>query len=1030
MIITHYAVYRRLATCAITLAVVVLGFYGLWRLPVNFLPDMTYPMVKLNIVWTGATPEEIERSLADPIERQMMTVDGLDYIESSSIEGAYSLIANFRYDVDINIAYQDASAALARVMKKLPKDIDPPIIFKADPTQLPVMELSVRSHSWDLVKLRTWTDEWLQDQMLAVPGVAGTDIVGGLQREIRVHFKKEALEKYGLSVSAVAKRINDENIQQFGGRITVGRQEIIARTVGEYSTLSDIGNIVLLRTDTATIYLHDVADVIDSHREARVISSVNKQPAVKLSILKQADANTVETALAVKKKLDEIRLSLPDGVELGVLDNQATYIENALNGVKGAAVESAILVVLIVWLFLGSWRQVIVIVLVLPVILIINFGIMKLAGFSLNIFSLGGLVVAIGVLVDNSILVIEAISRRHEEFPDEPIREVAVYATRDIGPAIVASTLAFIVLFIPFLLVPGLVSLLFHELILVVASIVLISLFVAVSLTPMLTSVLLGDSKNNKLKNRFGLWFDKLITNYGELLNKLLNSSSKTVIIFFAIALSGGFVFSLLGTEFLPPMDDGRIMVKVKLPTGTSLAETEKLLENITNTIGNDSQIESLYSMSGGKMIGTTTYETANEGELNIQLLPADERNVTTQEYVNALRDRVKKVQSPGGKIVVSQMKVKGLRKLGDADIELKIKGKDETVLFESARKIAQTMSGLTTFTNVYMSMDLSKPEYQIKIDRIRAAELGISISEVADTVRTLISGSVVTHLRESGRDYDIRMMLPETLVTSRNDLENLKISGSQSNFIRLADIAKISLSAGPVEIMREDQIKTVIVRGDANNVSVGEATAELQNAMAQQPIPPGYQIEYGGQAQMMSDMTQTMLTILGFSIFFSFIVLTVQFNSIKLPMLILGCVPFCLSGMSWLLFVMDKPLGASVIIGLLIVIAAVINAGVLLFTYARVLYETEGLSFRESILKAAMLRLRPRVMVTTAILIGLLPLAFSLESGGEMLQPMAIASIGGLLVENFVSLFLMPCFYLMVNRKPEKETLTVQSGS
>ena len=1023
MKITGYSVRNRLAVSAIVLALTVLGLYGLWRLPVNFLPDMTYPMVKLNIFWSGATPEEIERGLADPIERQMMTVDGLDYLESSSIEGMYSMIANFRYGVDINTAYQDAMASMARVARKLPKDIDPPVIFKADPSQIPILQLTIRSDRWDLVRLRTWTDEWLQDQLLAVPGVAGTEIVGGLQREIRVHLRPAALEKYGLSVTAVSKRLKDENIQQFGGRVTAGPQEIIARTMGEYKSLEDIRSIVVSRVGGAKVSLRDVAEVIDSHREARVISRLDRQPAVKLSVLKQPDANTVEVAQAVQKRIDELIPALPEGVVLGMLENQATYVVDALKGVKSAAVEAAILVILIVWLFLGSWRQVVVIAVSLPLILIMNFGLMKLAGFSLNIFSLGGLVVAIGVLVDNSILVIEAITRRREENPEQDIFSLIIAATADIGPAVVASTLAFLALFVPFLMVPGLVSLLFRELILVVAGVVLISLVVAVTLTPMLTSLLLAKMKAHSKQSRFELLFEKVTQRYGTLLERTLAHSRSVLVVFILIALVGGYVMSRLGSEFLPQMDDGRIMVKVKLPTGASLAETDRVLQELEQQIGSDKQIESLYAMAGGKAVGTVTYEVANEGELNLQLVPGHKRTLSTQQYIAKLRPVVAKVAAPGGKISVSQMKVKGMRKLGDADVEVKIKGTDLNKLFDIARTTAQTMTGLKQFTNVYVAMDLSKPEYQVKIDRARAADLGVSVVEVADTLRTLISGSVATRLREGDRDYDIRVMVPESRVANRTDLENLRIATAQGGFVRLIDLAKVEAATGPVEIVRENQVKMVIVRGDASGVSVGEALSALQSAMAKESIPGGYEISYGGQAQMMGEMAQTALMILVFAAFFSFIVLTVQFNSVKLPALILGSVPFCLAGMSGLLLITGKPLGAPVIIGVLVVVAAVVNAGVLLFTYARVLQEEEGLAVRESILKAAMLRLRPRVMVTTAILIGLVPLALALEAGGEMLQPMAIAAIGGLLMENVVSLFLMPCLYLMANREKQPET-------
>lgn len=1032
MKLTEYAVGKRLATVAIALALAVLGVYGLLRLPVNFLPDMTYPMVKINIFWPGATPDEIERGLAEPIERQLMTVDGMDLLESSSIEGVYSLIANFKYGADIDVAYQDVTGAMARVARKLPRDIDPPIVFKADPTQLPVLQLAVRSERWNLVQLRRWTDEWLQDQILSIPGVAGTDIVGGLQREIRVHLKPDALDKYGLTSALVAKRLREENVQQFAGRITVGPQEIVARTAGEFTTVDNLRHIVLRRDGDLQVLLGDVADVVDSHREARVISRVNGSNAVKLSVLKQADANTVAVAKDVQVRLDELKAGLPEGVELAILDNQATYVVNALNGVQNAAMEAAVLVVLIVWLFLGSWRQVVVIAVVLPLILILNFGVMTLAGFSVNIFSLGGLVVAIGVLVDNSILVIEAISRDHERSPSAEIEPLVVQATSDIGPAVVASTLAFLALFVPFLIVPGLVSLLFKELILVVASIVLISLATALTMTPMLTALLLGrsgkaDARGAQDKGKFAALFDRLTMGYGRWLAVALDHQLAVLAVFVVLMLAGGYATTRLGSEFLPTMDDGRIMVKVKLPTGASLAETDQLLQRIEQRVKADAAlmkpVARIFALVGGKEIGTITYEIANEGELDLQLLPVEKRDVSTNAYIARLRSLVAKVSAPDAKISVAQIKIKGMRKLGDADIEVKLKGADIDTLFLHARATAQSMTALKSFTNVYVAMDLSKPEYQVQIDRVRAAALGVTVAEVADTLRTLVSGTVATRLREGGYDYDIRVMIPESRLNNRGDLQDIRIPTAVGGFVRLKDLAQVIPATGPVEIVRQDQIKTVIVRGDAAGVSVGQALADLQAVLDQQPLPAGYERQYGGQAQMMGEMMQSAATILAFALFFSFIVLTVQFNNLKLPTLILASVPFCLAGMAGLLLATGKPLGAPVVIGVLLVIAAVVNAGVLLFTYALLLEQTESLSVRDAMLKAAAIRLRPRVMVSSAILIGLVPLALALESGGEMLQPMAIAAIGGLLMEMLVSLFLMPCLYLMAHRRPEAAT-------
>ncbi len=458
MKLTEHAVHRRVATSAIIVALAVVGLYGLWHLPVDFLPSVTYPLIKVHIWWRGATPEEIDKNLADPIERQMATVDNLDYLESSCIEGMYTLQANFKYGVPVEVAHQDALAAMARVARELPADIEPPVVIKADPSQLPVVQLTASSDRWNLVQLRTWADEWLQDRLLAVPGVAGTEIVGGLKREIRVHLDPEALEKHGLTLGGVLERLREENLDMFGGRVTTGAREIIARTAGEYDSLEEIGAIVLMRDGTAMLRLADVATVTDAHEDARVITRLDGQPCVKLSVLKQADANTVAVAAAVSARIRELEAALPAGLHLGMVENQADYVNAALRGVRNAALEAALLVILIIYLFLGSWRQLLVLLLALPTTLVLNFGLMKLAGFSLNIFSLGGLVIAIGVLLDNSIVVIENISRRRLLAPEQPAGTVAVAATAEISPAIVAATLSFVALFAPFLFVPGLTS--------------------------------------------------------------------------------------------------------------------------------------------------------------------------------------------------------------------------------------------------------------------------------------------------------------------------------------------------------------------------------------------------------------------------------------------------------------------------------------------------------------------------------------------------------------------------------------------
>jgi multidrug efflux pump subunit AcrB len=465
-------------------------------------------------------------------------------------------------------------------------------------------------------------------------------------------------------------------------------------------------------------------------------------------------------------------------------------------------------------------------------------------------------------------------------------------------------------------------------------------------------------------------------------------------------------------------MDDGRIMVKVKLPTGASLAETDGVLRRIEEAIAGDELIESAFTMSGGKVWGLYTYEIANEGEIDIQLVPRGRRKISTDEYMSRLRPVVARIPVPGGNAMVMRMQIKGIRKMGDADIEVKVRGPEIGELYEYSRQVAGTMNELNHFTNVYMSMDMTKPEYRVRIDRTRAAEMGVSVADMAGAMRSYITGSVATRYREGDEYYNIRVMVSPEMITSRVDVENLPLNSAGGGYLRLVDVAEVVPATGPVEIVREDQIKEVVVRSDAAGASVGKALSELQSALAAKNFPAGYELSYGGQARMMADMKSTVYAILAFGIFFAFIVLAVQFNSLKLPSLILGSVPVCFAGSVFIMYLTHLPLGATVIIGMLVVVAATVNDGVLLFTFANELRDLHGVPPFKAVLEAARIRMRPRIMTTVTTMMGFLPLALNIEEGGDMLQPMAVAAIGGLGMEILVALFLMPCMYVMAESR------------
>lgn len=1021
MRMTRIAVRRRLATSAIVSAFVVLGLYGLWRLPVDYLPSMTYPLVRIQIRWPGATPEEIDVDIADPVERLMSTVDRLDYLESSSIEGLYNLTVNFEYGSDVDVAFQDTLAALTRAQQHLPKDIESPYVFKADPSQLPVMQLTISSGRWTPVQLRDWAENWLQDRILAVHGVAGTEVIGGLEREIRILLDPAALEKHGLSLDAVVRKVAAENVEQTGGRVTVGTKEIIARTLGEYSSLEDIQSVILVGEGHQKVYLRDIAEVVDSHEDARLITRFNGREGVKISVLKEAEANTVRTAEAVALLLHELTPELPADLQLAYVEDQAVYVQQALAGVRSAAMAAAVLLIIVVYLFLGSVRQVLVMVIALPLTMVLNFGLMKLAGFSLNIFSLGGLVVAIGVVLDNSIVVVENISRLRRADPGGDAAGHAIDATSEVGPALVAATLSFLALFVPFLLVPGLTSLLFRELILVIAGIVVISLMVAITVTPMITATLFGGRFPVREAGWFERFFDRITRGYRWLLDRVVSFRWLVASVFLLLLVGTVALLGRLGGEFLPLIDDGRIMVKVKMPTGTSVVETDRILRTIESQIQGEPLIESIFCLSGGYVRGLTTYEVANEGELNIQLVPKDKREVSTEEYVLRLRQVVGKLQPPGGRAMVRQMSIKGIHGMQASDIVIQVRGQDMNVLADLAGRTAKSINGLGQFENVLVSMDLTKPEYQVLVDRLKAAELGVSVSEIAASLRWLITGAVATRYRDGNEYYDIRLIVPEERLTSMQDIENLSLTSARGDVLRVRDVATVIPGTGPVEIVRENQIKQINIEADIPGGDLAGAVRQLHATLAGIERPAGYVYDFGGRVEMMSDMKETVLAVFAFALFFSFIVLTVQFNSIKLPSLILGSVPVCLTGSVAFLYFSGLPLGATVIIGVLVVVAATVNDGVLLLTYATELQAENSCSPIEAVLDAASIRMRPRIMTTVTTMIGFLPLALNLEEGGDMLQPMAMAAIGGLAMEMMVALFLMPCLYVLVTPNRSK---------
>lgn len=1023
MKITELSLKKPVAVIVLMLSVYVLGIIALFTLPVNLLPDIIYPLVKVNISWRGATPEDIENQIADVVEQKVATVDDLDYISSTCMDGMYELLVNFDFSADRDVAYQDVVAKMGIVRKNLPKDADDPVIIKADPSQLPVMDLLITSDSWDVVKLRTWTENYLNLLFTSVPGTAGTDVSGGVKREIRVLADPFKMQAKGVNADLLVRRLKDENIELSGGRVTTGRKEFLVRTKAEFANVEEIGNTVLA-TDKygKTVYVKDVAEVRDAGDIQRVKTKLNSKEGVKLSIFKQVAANTLDVEKAIRQRLEEIRPLLPPGVKIAEIYTQGSYIRAANNGVRDAALIALLLVVLVTWFFLGTWRRTLVIALSMPVSMLITFFSMKLLGFSFNLFSLGGLILAITVILDQSVIVLENITRHQEDeaaagaarsVPDVLI----ALASNEVSRALFFAVMTFVAIFLPFLLVPGLATLLFHELIIIVSIAIASSMLVSITVTPLLAKLL--HEETHAGKKPFGEeLLERLKEKYRRTLVWALQRRKGVMWLTALLFALGMFSFTKVGREFLPKADDGQITVKVKMPSGSSPAETEKALANIEAKIKELPDVDRYFTLSGGRIWGLVTYEIANEGQADIYLVPRGERKLDTDAYIARYGEELQKsARYPGAKVKVFHTKMKGIRQEGDYDVEVELyapKTLDINDLYGLASKTLGEIKDTKGLTALDVSIDVSKPEYQLILDRAKAADLGFSAAQAADLVKTYVDGKIATNYKDGGYYYPIRLVVDEKAIGGKEDIANMPVLSPRNIPVYLRDLGKLVYNIGPVEIQRKDQMRLIKVTASVVGADVGKTTDAVYKKVGAMTFPPGVYVKAGGQAKMMKDNFRALASVLLLALFFAYVILAIQFESFVWPALILARIPLSLIGISLALLLTGSSLGVTVIIGILILSGIEIVHGVVLLTFIQELME-KGLPLEKAVLEGATLRMRPILMTAFVGIMGLVPLALGIGEGTELLKPMAIAVIGGLLFSMYLTFYFMPAAFTLI---------------
>jgi hydrophobe/amphiphile efflux-1 (HAE1) family protein len=1011
--------------------IVVLGVYFLSGLALDLLPSIVYPTVRANVNNRGVAPEVLEETVAKPIENSLATTENLERIETDIQEGRVGVNLHFRYGTNIDFALQDASKNMERVRSQLPIEADPPTMFKFDPSQAPIYEMVFSSNAMSLVELRDWVENRLRPQLLTIEGVASIDISGGLVREIQVILDQERLRSYSLTVSQVIDGIRSTNQDIAAGRVSSPVREVVGKTEGKFQSVDEIRGMVL-NVPGGRVPLTEVAEVLDTHREQRLWARLDGVPAVRVNVRKQPDANTVNVADQVKGRLADLRASsfIPSSVQFVVLQDQADFIRNSVSSVRNAALSGAGLAMLVVLLFLGSLRKTFIIGLAIPLAMLATFVMMGLGNLTLNIMSLGGLALGVGLLIDNSIVMLENIFRHREEGEEDP-EEAAHEGAAEVTSAVVASTSTNLAAVIPFMLISGLAALLFRELILTISFAIIASLAVALTLVPMLSAQVAKIRFRSRLDERgplvaFDHGLDKVRRGYRRVARRT-NVRWRWAVLGTAVSMLVGSFFLTrgLGNEFLPQVDDGNVSVNINLPPGSSVDRTNTLAEEVEQITRTMPYIRNVFTTAGGQVFGGSTAETSGRGNLTIVLEPAVNRDMTANEWVQQLQIKLDDRGFPGARINVQPPRLRGLRtSRAGADVAITILGDDLAELRRISDEIIQRITGIPGLENPRPSTDEASPLLSIELDRERASYLGLNVATVGQTLRTAMDGTIATRYTEGNREYDVRVMFPRGRFQSPEDIGSIALfpGGSGGAPVYVRDVATVTSKLGPNSIQRENQNRIMRVTADVvtDEASIGEVNGEIRGRLADLNVPDGYGLIYGGEEEAIRENNRQLAIVVGLAIFLVFVVLAVQYESFVNPFVIILTIPLSLIGVGFALWITATPMSAPVLLGVVLLAGIVVNNAILLVDFVQHMRRDRGMSMELAVVEAGAVRLRPILMTTATTVCGMFPLALGIGSGTELMQPLAIAVVGGLLFSTFLTLFVVPSAYIIFNRGSE----------
>ncbi len=1015
MYLSDLCIKRPVFTIVLSAVFVIFGVIGFWRIPLDQYPYIEFPLVTVTTFLSGASPEIMDMDVTDVLEEEFNAIQGIKHITSVSLLGKSIITLQFYLDKNIDIAATDVQNKVGMAMKKLPKDVDPPIIDKLSTESIATVWFTLQSDTHPFKEICRFSDQVLRRRLETVAGVGKVNLYGFRDREIVLWIDREKLNSYHLSPHQVIQALKDQHIKMPSGFLKTGPTEIVVKTMGEFGTPEEFDELIIAYKSGAPVRLRDIGYAEDTLEEERSFLRFNREPAVGIQILKQIGSNTVEVAERIKKKVKELEPLIPEGMEYTISWDRSKFIRSTIVGVQVDILFGALLTVFILYLFLLNFRTTVVVNLAIPTSIIGAFGFMYFFGFTSNNMTMVALSVAIGLVVDNAIIVLENIYRHMEEGM-EPM-EAASFGTNEVAFAVIVASLSICLVFIPVAFIRGLMGRFLYPFGITVISAMLISLFISLTLTPMLCARVIRVTRTVEAKKQ-NIFFraieggtSSMNRAYRVLLRSALNH--RLLVVIFAAGVFGATVVFFLATnkEFLPLEDRSLYIMTMRTPVGSSIAYTREFIKRVEDIVAEEPENTMITSMVGAM----PTDDTNNVMFFNV-MEDWDKRERSQQEIMAILQKNCRAV--PGVTISVEDFSAIG--RLGrNTDVDGIIKGPDMNKLTEYATEMKRMYERTPGITGVDYDLELEKPEIRVYIDRNKAADVGVDISTIADTLRVLIDGHTDENVKfeEEGERYDIRVRMLESYRTAPSDLMNILVPSRSGQLIELRNLVYLESGVTPQSIRRFERQHAVHIFANARGEkTAGEAIEDLKK-IAKQVLPKegGYELSFGGTSEDMIEMFESFVFAFPLAIVVIYMLLAAQFESFVHPFTILISLPLALFGAFGALVITGKTLNLFSLMGLVMLVGLVTKNAILLVDYTNILRQ-RGLSRDEAILEAGPVRLRPVLMTALSTFFGMLPIALELCEGGEVRSPMAIAVGSGMITSTFLTLLLIPVIYSLLD--------------